>query len=133
MLPGFEEERLVRRPGGVEHAGGRKARVPAGEVVADVDGGAGADVDGKLQPQADLAGVGEVAKVVLRGVGKGSQGSLEVAGDGEQRGQAVLELDVGRDAKDPHPRRAALGLRSPLKAGDGSGAGGDDESLGDAG
>src|SRR3989442_1608250 len=103
VLAGFEQERLSGPAGGIEYVRAGIARVPAGEIVPDVDGRFGADVERDLQAEADLAGVGEVAEIALRGIGEGDEGALEVSGYRDQGRQPVLQLDVRGDPEQAHP------------------------------
>src|SRR5207237_8378573 len=103
MLAGFQEERLSASAGGIAYVGPGQTRVPAGEVVPDVDGRPGADVERDLKAEADLAGVRKVAEIALRGIGKRSEGTLEVPGDRDERRQPVLQLAGRRDPEEGYP------------------------------
>src|SRR5438128_470964 len=108
-----------------------ETRVPAGQVVAELHGGGAAHVDGELQPDAHLVGVGEVTQVVLRQVRVWRDRPLQVPGQGDAREEAHLELDVRVQAEDADGGRASLGA-AHLVAGEEARAGDEDDAGGDA-
>src|SRR6267143_2132056 len=106
VLAGLDQQGTV---GGAEDGRVGERRMPAGQVVAELHGGRAAHVDGDLQADADLVGVGQVPQVALRQVRVGRDRPFQVRGQSDAREQAHLELDVRVQAEHADGRRAGPG------------------------